>query len=117
MQMAKTAVSLSRLAQAHLPYISVMTDPTTGGVSASLAMLGDLNIAEPRALIGFAGARVIQQTVRETLPEGFQRSEFLLEHGALDMIVDRRDMRDRIGGMLRLLLKQQPAAVATAAAA
>ena len=108
MQMAKTAVSLSRLAQAHLPYVSVMTDPTTGGVSASLAMLGDLNLAEPRALIGFAGARVIQQTVRETLPEGFQRSEFLLEHGALDMIVDRRDMRDRIGSMLRLLLKQQP---------
>ena len=89
-----------------------MTDPTTGGVSASLAMLGDLNIAEPRALIGFAGARVIQQTVRETLPEGFQRSEFLLEHGALDMIVDRRDMRDRIGSMLRLLLKQQPASAA-----
>jgi acetyl-CoA carboxylase carboxyl transferase subunit beta len=117
MQMAKTAVSLSRLAQAHLPYVSVMTDPTTGGVSASLAMLGDLNIAEPRALIGFAGARVIQQTVRETLPEGFQRSEFLLEHGALDMIIDRRDMRDRIGGMLRLLLKQQPAPVQAAVAA
>jgi acetyl-CoA carboxylase carboxyl transferase subunit beta len=110
---------LSRLAQAHLPFISVMTDPTTGGVSASLAMLGDLNLAEPRALIGFAGARVIQQTVRETLPEGFQRSEFLLDHGALDMIVDRRDMRDRIGSMLRLLLKQEPApaAVATADAA
>ena len=85
-----------------------MTDPTTGGVSASLAMLGDLNIAEPRALIGFAGPRVIQQTVRETLPEGFQRSEFLLEHGALDMIVDRRDMRDRIAAVLRLLLKQPP---------
>ncbi len=116
MQMAKTAVSLSRLAQAHLPYVSVMTDPTTGGVSASLAMLGDLNIAEPRALIGFAGARVIQQTVRETLPEGFQRSEFLLEHGALDMIVDRRDMRDRIGSMLRLLLKQQPASAAAVTA-
>jgi acetyl-CoA carboxylase carboxyl transferase subunit beta len=105
MQMAKTAAALSRLAQAHLPFISVMTDPTTGGVSASLAMLGDLNIAEPRALIGFAGPRVIQQTVRETLPEGFQRSEFLLEHGALDMIVDRRDMRDRIAALLRLLLK------------
>jgi acetyl-CoA carboxylase carboxyl transferase subunit beta len=116
MQMAKTAVSLSRLAQAGLPYVSVMTDPTTGGVSASLAMLGDLNLAEPRALIGFAGARVIQQTVRETLPEGFQRSEFLLEHGALDMIVDRRDMRDRIGSMLRLLLKQQPAPAATVTA-
>src|SRR5579862_3116810 len=112
LQMAKTAAALSRLAQAHLPFISVMTDPTTGGVSASLAMLGDLNLAEPRALIGFAGPRVIQQTVRETLPEGFQRSEFLLEHGALDMIVDRRDMRDRIAGVLRMLLKLPPAAAA-----
>ena len=89
-----------------------MTDPTTGGVSASLAMLGDLNLAEPRALIGFAGPRVIQQTVRETLPEGFQRSEFLLEHGALDMIVDRRDMRDRIATLLRMMLKLPPAAAA-----
>src|SRR6185437_8371648 len=105
LQMAKTAAALSRLAQAHMPFISVLTDPTTGGVSASLAMLGDVNIAEPRALIGFAGPRVIQQTVRETLPEGFQRSEFLLEHGALDMIVDRRDMRDRIASILRILLK------------
>ena len=104
-QMAKTAAALARLAQAHLPFVSVLTDPTTGGVSASLALLGDLNLAEPRALIGFAGPRVIQQTVRETLPEGFQRSEFLLEHGAIDMIVDRRDMRDRIAVMLRLLLK------------
>jgi acetyl-CoA carboxylase carboxyl transferase subunit beta len=112
LQMAKTSAALSRLAQAHLPFISVMVDPTTGGVSASLAMLGDLNIAEPRALIGFAGPRVIQQTVRETLPEGFQRSEFLLEHGALDMIVDRRDMRDRIAGVLRILLKLPPAAAA-----
>ena len=109
LQMAKTAAALSQLAQAHMPFISVMTDPTTGGVSASLAMLGDVNIAEPRALIGFAGPRVIQQTVRETLPEGFQRSEFLLDHGALDMIVDRRDMRDRIGGILRMLLKLPPA--------
>ena len=109
LQMAKTAAALSQLAQAHLPFISVMTDPTTGGVSASLAMLGDVNIAEPRALIGFARPRVIQQTVRETLPEGFQRSEFLLEHGALDMIVDRRAMRDRIGGILRMLLKLPPA--------
>ena len=108
LQMAKTAAALSRLAQAHMPFISVMTDPTTGGVSASLAMLGDVNMAEPRALIGFAGPRVIQQTVRETLPEGFQRSEFLLEHGALDMIVDRRDMRDRIAGILRMLLKLPP---------
>jgi acetyl-CoA carboxylase carboxyl transferase subunit beta len=87
-----------------------MTDPTMGGVSASLAMLGDINIGEPKALIGFAGPRVIQQTVRETLPEGFQRSEFLLEHGALDMIVDRRELRDRIGAMLRLLGGKEPAA-------
>src|ERR1700746_1121495 len=101
LQMAKTAAALSRLAQAHMPYVSVLTDPTTGGVSASLALLGDLNIAAPRALIGFAGPRVIQQTVRETLPEGFQRAEFLLEHGAIDMIIDRRDMRDRIAGPLR----------------
>ena len=108
MQMAKTSAALARLAQAHLPFISVMTDPTTGGVSASLAMLGDLNLAEPRALIGFAGPRVIQQTVRETLPEGFQRSEFLLEHGALDMIVDRRDMRDRVSSSLRVLMKLPP---------
>ena len=110
LQMAKTAASLSRLAQAHLPFISVLTDPTTGGVSASLALLGDLNLAEPRALIGFAGPRVIQQTVRETLPEGFQRSEFLLEHGAIDMIVDRREMRDKVAAMLRLLLKLPAAA-------
>ena len=109
MQMAKTAAALARLAQAHMPFVSVMTDPTTGGVSASLAMLGDLNMAEPRALIGFAGPRVIQQTVRETLPEGFQRSEFLLEHGALDMIVDRRDMRERVSSALRVLLKVPPA--------
>jgi acetyl-CoA carboxylase carboxyl transferase subunit beta len=109
MQMAKTSAALARLAQAHLPYVSVMTDPTTGGVSASLAMLGDLNLAEPRALIGFAGPRVIQQTVRETLPEGFQRSEFLLEHGALDMIVDRRDMRERVSAALRILMKLPPA--------
>ncbi|MGH8175960.1 MAG: acetyl-CoA carboxylase, carboxyltransferase subunit beta [Steroidobacter sp.] len=100
LQMAKTSAALARMAQARLPYVSVLTDPTTGGVSASLAMLGDVNIGEPKALIGFAGARVIQQTVRETLPEGFQRSEFLLEHGALDMIVDRRDLRDRIAGLL-----------------
>ena len=105
LQMAKTAAALSQLAQEHLPFISVLTDPTTGGVSASLALLGDLNLAEPYALIGFAGPRVIQQTVRETLPEGFQRSEFLLDHGALDMIVDRREMRDRIAALLRLLLK------------
>ena len=108
MQMAKTSAALVRLARAGLPFVSVMTDPTTGGVSASLAMLGDLNIAEPRALIGFAGPRVIQQTVRETLPEGFQRSEFLLEHGGLDLILDRREMRDRIAQLLRLLQKRPP---------
>jgi acetyl-CoA carboxylase carboxyl transferase subunit beta len=108
MQMTKTSAALARLARAGLPFISVMTDPTTGGVSASLAMLGDLNLAEPRALIGFAGPRVIQQTVRETLPEGFQRSEFLLEHGGLDLIVDRRDMRERIAQLLRLLQKRAP---------
>jgi acetyl-CoA carboxylase carboxyl transferase subunit beta len=108
--MAKTSAALKRLSEARLPFISVMTDPTTGGVSASLAMLGDINIGEPKALIGFAGPRVIQQTVRETLPEGFQRSEFLLEHGALDMIVDRRELRDRIGAMLRVLTGKEPAA-------
>jgi acetyl-CoA carboxylase carboxyl transferase subunit beta len=112
MQMAKTSSALAKLARARLPYFSVLTDPTTGGVSASLAMLGDLNIAEPRALIGFAGPRVIAQTVRETLPEGFQRSEFLLEKGAIDMILDRRDLRDRIGAMLRHLLKLPPLAAA-----
>jgi len=106
LQMAKTSSALARMAKARLPYISVLTDPTTGGVSASLAMLGDVNIGEPKALIGFAGARVIQQTVRETLPEGFQRSEFLLEKGALDMIVDRRDMRDRIAGLLTIYMHQ-----------
>lgn len=106
MQMAKTSTALANLRAAHLPYISVMTDPTMGGVSASLAMLGDINIAEPGALIGFAGPRVIQQTVRETLPEGFQRSEFLLEHGALDMIVDRREMRDRTASLLAKLLQR-----------
>lgn len=100
MQMSKTSAALAKLAQARLPFVSVLTDPTMGGVSASLAMLGDVNIAEPRALIGFAGPRVIQQTVRETLPEGFQRSEFLLDHGAVDMIVDRRDMRERVAQLL-----------------
>jgi len=109
LQMSKTSAALARMAQARLPFISVLTDPTTGGVSASLAMLGDLNIGEPRALIGFAGPRVIEQTVRETLPEGFQRSEFLLDHGALDMIVDRRDLRDRIAAVLALLLRRPPA--------
>ncbi len=104
MQMAKTSAVLGKMANAGLPYISVLTHPTTGGVSASLGMLGDVNIAEPGALIGFAGPRVIEQTVRETLPEGFQRSEFLLEHGAVDMIVDRRELRDHIARLLAILL-------------
>ncbi|MGH8274608.1 MAG: acetyl-CoA carboxylase, carboxyltransferase subunit beta [Gammaproteobacteria bacterium] len=108
MQMAKTSAALAQLRATGLPYISVMTDPTTGGVSASLAMLGDINLAEPRALIGFAGQRVIEQTVRETLPEGFQRSEFLLEHGALDQVVDRRELRERIGQLLSLLTQRPP---------
>jgi len=103
MQMAKTSAALGRLREPGLPFISVMTDPTMGGVSASLAMLGDINLAEPNALIGFAGPRVIEQTVREKLPDGFQRSEFLLEHGALDMIIDRREMRDRIADLIALL--------------
>jgi acetyl-CoA carboxylase carboxyl transferase subunit beta len=106
MQMAKTSAALGRLRGAGLPFISVLTHPTTGGVSASLGMLGDLNLAEPQALIGFAGPRVIEQTVRETLPEGFQRSEFLVEHGAVDMIVDRREMRDRIASLLALLMQR-----------
>ena len=103
LQMAKTSAMLARLGEARLPFISVLTDPTTGGVSASLAMLGDVIIAEPNALIGFAGPRVIEQTVREVLPPGFQRSEFLLSHGAVDQIVDRRQMRERIAHMLGLL--------------
>ena len=100
MQMAKTSAALAKMSEKGLPFISVMTDPTMGGVSASLAMLGDINVAEPKALIGFAGPRVIEQTVRETLPEGFQRSEFLLEHGAIDMIIDRREMRDTLARVL-----------------
>jgi acetyl-CoA carboxylase carboxyl transferase subunit beta len=100
LQMAKTSAALANLGSKGIPYVSVLTDPTTGGVSASLAMLGDVNIAEPNALIGFAGPRVIEQTVRERLPEGFQRSEFLLDHGAIDMIVDRRTMRAEIGNLL-----------------
>ncbi len=100
MQMAKTSAALTQLSEAGLPFISVLTDPTMGGVSASFAMLGDVIIAEPNALIGFAGPRVIEQTVRETLPEGFQRAEFLLEHGAIDMIVDRRQMRDKLATLI-----------------
>ena len=104
LQMAKTSAALTRLSRRGLPYICVLTDPTMGGVSASFAMLGDIHIGEPGALIGFAGPRVIEQTVRETLPEGFQRSEFLLEHGALDMIVDRRQMRDKISSLCAMLM-------------
>ncbi len=118
MQMAKTSAALGRMSQRGIPYISVLTDPTMGGVSASLAMLGDIHIAEPNALIGFAGPRVIEQTVRETLPQGFQRAEFLLEHGAIDMIVDRRQMRDRISVLLSMFyphaMSQQTEAAVTA---
>ena len=112
MQMAKTTGMLTRLSKAGLPYISVLTDPTMGGVSASFAFMGDVVIAEPKALIGFAGPRVIEQTVREKLPEGFQRSEFLLQKGAIDMIVDRRKMREEIARLLALMLKQSAEAVA-----
>ncbi len=106
MQMSKTSAALARLSRQGVPYISVLTDPTMGGVSASFAMLGDINVAEPGALIGFAGPRVIEQTVRQTLPEGFQRSEFLLEHGAIDMIIDRREMRDRLASVLAILTRR-----------
>lgn len=110
MQMAKTCAALTQLSEEKLPFISVLTDPTMGGVSASFAMIGDVVIAEPEALIGFAGPRVIEQTVRETLPEGFQRAEFLLDHGAIDMIVDRRQMRDKLAALLSMMMKQ-PVAV------
>jgi acetyl-CoA carboxylase carboxyl transferase subunit beta len=105
MQMAKTSAALTKLSYAGLPYISVLTDPTMGGVSASFAMLGDIIIAEPNALIGFAGPRVIEQTVRETLPEGFQRAEFLLEHGAIDLIVDRRELCQKLANILSSLMR------------
>ena len=111
MQMAKTSAALARMSEKGLPFISVLTDPTMGGVSASLAMLGDINIGEPKALIGFAGPRVIEQTVRETLPAGFQRSEFLLEHGAIDMIVDRRQMREKIASLLAKMQRLDALAV------
>ncbi len=116
MQMAKTSAALARLDRAGLPFISVLTDPTTGGVTASFAMLGDLNIAEPKALIGFAGPRVIEQTIRQKLPEGFQRSEFLLDHGMLDMVVDRRELKATIARALRFMgaVSPQPAAEAAA---
>jgi acetyl-CoA carboxylase carboxyl transferase subunit beta len=104
MQMAKTSAALARLREQGLPYISVLVDPVYGGVSASLAMLGDINVAEPNALVGFTGPDVIRQTVRVKLPEGFQRSEFLLEHGAIDMIVHRKDMRDRVSSLVSKLM-------------
>lgn len=104
MQMAKTAAVIARLREEGIPFISVLTDPVYGGVSASLAMLGDIIVAEPKALIGFAGPRVIEQTVREKLPEGFQRSEFLLEHGAIDMIIPRAELRPRVASVLRQLM-------------
>ncbi|HYQ90957.1 MAG TPA: acetyl-CoA carboxylase, carboxyltransferase subunit beta [Candidatus Competibacteraceae bacterium] len=106
LQMAKTSAILAQLSRQRIPFISVLTDPTTGGVAASLAMLGDITLAEPKALVGFAGPRVIEQTVREKLPEGFQRSEFLLEHGAIDMIVDRRQLRERIAALLAMLTRR-----------
>ena len=109
MQMAKTSAALTKLSEARLPFISILTDPTMGGVSASFAFIGDVVIAEPGALIGFAGPRVIEQTVRQTLPEGFQRAEFLLEKGAIDMIVDRREMKDRVAQLLSMLLRQPSA--------
>ena len=115
MQMAKTAAALTRMGEQGLPFISILTDPTMGGVSASFAMLGDLIVAEPKALIGFAGPRVIEQTVRETLPEGFQRSEFLVEHGAIDIIIDRREMRPKIASMLTVLMKRPPLPAPSAA--
>lgn len=115
MQMAKTCAALTQLSEEKLPFISVLTDPTMGGVSASFAFMGDVVIAEPGALIGFAGARVIQQTVRETLPDGFQRAEFLLEHGAVDMIIDRREMRDQLATLITLLTKQPAVAEVEAA--
>src|SRR5438132_9622490 len=104
MQLAKTSAKLTQLTQANIPYISLLTDPTTGGVTASFAMLGDVNIAEPGALIGFAGPRVIEQTIRQKLPEGFQRAEFLLQHGMLDMVVDRRELKKAIVRCLKTLL-------------
>lgn len=109
MQMAKSSAALAKLKQAGIPFLSVLTDPTTGGVTASFAMLGDLNIAEPKALIGFAGPRVIEQTIRQKLPEGFQRSEYLLEHGMVDMIVSRQEMKATLSKVLRVLTKKAPA--------
>jgi acetyl-CoA carboxylase carboxyl transferase subunit beta len=112
LQMAKTTAALTDLAERRLPFITVLTDPTMGGVSASFAMIGDVVIAEPKALIGFAGPRVIEQTVRQKLPEGFQRAEFLLEKGAIDMIVDRRQLRDKLHALLSLMLREPADAAA-----
>lgn len=109
MQMAKTSAALARLRESGLPYISVLTDPTTGGVTASFAMLGDIIMAEPRALIGFAGPRVIEQTIRQKLPEGFQRAEYLLEHGMIDLIVPRREMRHKLSQIVNMLYRKSPA--------
>ena len=111
MQMAKVSAALARLDRARLPFISILTDPTTGGVTASFAMLGDLNIAEPKALIGFAGPRVIEQTIRQKLPEGFQRSEFLVDHGMIDLVVDRRDLKSTLARTLRFMRAEPPPAV------
>jgi acetyl-CoA carboxylase carboxyl transferase subunit beta len=116
MQMAKTSAALANLSEKGIPFVSVLTDPTMGGVSASFAMLGDLNVAEPEALIGFAGPRVIEQTVREKLPEGFQRSEFLLEHGAVDLIIARKDMRARLARLLAIMLKRESPTITTSTA-
>jgi acetyl-CoA carboxylase carboxyl transferase subunit beta len=110
MQMAKVSAALARLDRAKLPFVSILTDPTTGGVTASFAMLGDLNVAEPKALIGFAGPRVIEQTIKQTLPDGFQRSEFLVEHGMLDLVVDRRDLKATLARALRFM-RAEPSAV------
>ena len=115
MQLAKISAALARLDEARVPFVSVLTDPTTGGVTASFAMLGDVIVAEPKALIGFAGPRVIEQTIREKLPEGFQRSEFLLEHGMIDMIVDRREMKDTVARVLRFGMPAQEPGAAVAA--
>jgi acetyl-CoA carboxylase carboxyl transferase subunit beta len=109
MQMPRTTIGVDMLNEAGLPYIVVLTDPTTGGVSASYAMLGDVQLAEPGALIGFSGPRVIEQTIRERLPDGFQRAEYLLEHGMIDMIVHRKDLKQTLSRLLRLLMKQSPA--------
>jgi acetyl-CoA carboxylase carboxyl transferase subunit beta len=117
MQMARTAIAVSEVREKGLPIIVVLTDPTTGGVSASFAMLGDITIAEPGAVIGFAGARVIEQTIRESLPEGFQKAEYLLEHGIVDMVVPRQQLRETLGRILCLIIRRRPAADSVAAAA